>query len=67
MSCDTGEAMEGATEGFANEALLILQPFRRCFTYVALRAVHATSEFPKLARTESTKYVRLIHHYATHN
>ena len=34
MSCDVGEATEGATEGFANEALFILQPFRRRFTYV---------------------------------
>ena len=28
MSCDIGETMEGAMEGLANEALLILQPFR---------------------------------------
>ena len=30
MSCDVGEA----TEGLANEALLILQPFRLRFSYV---------------------------------
>ena len=33
-ACDVSEATPEGTEGLANEALLILQPFRRHFTYV---------------------------------
>ena len=32
--------MEGATEGLANEAQLILQPFRHWFTCVTWQAAH---------------------------
>ena len=42
MSCDVGEATEGATEGLANEALLILQSFRRRFTYVTKHFTYDT-------------------------
>ena len=40
MSCDVSEAREGAMEGLVNEALLILQLFRHCLTYVIWQLAH---------------------------
>ena len=45
-SCDVSEATEGTTEGLANEALLILQPFRRAFTYVTDNSLTSPGEPP---------------------
>ena len=42
MSCDVGEA----TEGLANEALLIPQPFRCSFTYVTGTSPTSPGELP---------------------
>ena len=42
MSCD----VSAATEGLASEALLILQPFRRRFTYVTDTSPTSSGEPP---------------------
>ena len=55
MSCDVGEAMEG----LANEALLILQPFRCRFAYITWQAAHATVSAQLHNFTFCNMYLRL--------
>ena len=46
MICDVGEVSEGATEGLANEVVLIPQPFRRRFTYITGTSLTSPGEPP---------------------